>query len=124
MPEKTLTSIQVGVGTIVVIFLIVFKEFLKKIVSRFFSKTVETEYVTVDQCSLHRTEIKEQTDYKIEMSKNEALRMLEEINKNIGSQNNHLETMNETLVIGIMNNDSLTEDQKQKCVIDLSKRKK
>ena len=124
MPEKTLTNLQVGMGTIVIIFLLIFKELIKKIVNRFFNKTVETEYVTVDQCSTHRIEIKEQTDLKIEMSKNETHRMLKQISDSISSQNDHLETMNETLVIGILNNDSLTKDQKQKCVIELSKGKK
>ena len=124
MPEKTITNMQVGMGAVVLILLLVLKEVVKKTFARFFEKTIETDYVTTDQCEKNRAEIKEQTDYKIETSKNETHRMLKEINTSIGFQNDHLEVMNENLVIGIMNNTSLTEEQKQKSVIDLSTRKK
>lgn len=116
LPQSVIVVILVALG-------LVAKEVLKKIIDRWFKKA-EIEYVTTQQCEKNRNEIMIQADIKINSSKNETHRLLESLNKNMEQQGIQLEKLNENLLIVCLNNSSLTDEQKQQSVIDLSSRSK
>ena len=84
------------------------KHFLRKYLDRVWNKNVDTEYITVSQCQLHREEM-EKADKQ----------MHDEIQIQLKSILDQFKIFNALFIKAIMSNSSLSEDEKTDAIIRL-----
>lgn len=107
------SNFELGLYFLILVLALAGKQLLKLIIDKFWKKTIETEYVTMQQCEQYRLDIRAEVNRKVSEESNKT-------HAAVIALTDKIEKMNELFIIAIIDNPSFTDDQKKEAVIKLT----